>query len=490
MCAGVYKNITKSLIRLDNMEKSMHGKNQDSLVLKTGKDPMDNIYLCFAEKIRVKYGIYRWIDRYSSLVFRHMGTLFNEASSVNNSITKKYINYLQSYKSVFNLTANKIQQTHISNEKQLSISQNLSNNMQLHKNIYLELKQLNNQELNRIESKSYSTNEFFNRFVNIQKEKQSSNTSFKQAPVGSEKVKSEELRYMEQQQRQQQQYTYVKRAANEPSVKLQTVEKQTVGVDLHYHINPDNEREAQDSVTIKTNTVESSYTESKALEQQKVSKSEYVSSHMQLNQKIFTEALHQNTLYINTIKLIQRVLKTEDRNILLSKKGVIHKKDEAFSEIIENETKSKRLVELVRSMTAKLSETNLQTLDIPLRLNNIKIPAPVSHFKLRQMVKNKDFTMVFRNTKLSEAREAINTSEDNALILLKTPKQITADTSEQQLCEDQPVRKETLSRTFTRDKENKSIKNIGADEINLLADRVYKILEKRIEIRKDRRGLR
>ena len=53
------------------------------------------------------------------------------------------------------------------------------------------------------------------------------------------------------------------------------------------------------------------------------------------------------------------------------------------------------------------------------------------------------------------------------------------------------IEKETYSRTFFNEpKENKSFKTMNADEINFLADKVYKVIEKRIEIRKDRRGLR
>lgn len=49
--------------------------------------------------------------------------------------------------------------------------------------------------------------------------------------------------------------------------------------------------------------------------------------------------------------------------------------------------------------------------------------------------------------------------------------------------------KEAASRTLTSPKQAKVINNIGPKEMNLLAERVFKILEKRIVIQKDRRGL-
>lgn len=43
--------------------------------------------------------------------------------------------------------------------------------------------------------------------------------------------------------------------------------------------------------------------------------------------------------------------------------------------------------------------------------------------------------------------------------------------------------------TYTAPKQNRDVRNIGSKEMNLLAERVFKILEKRIVIQRDRRGL-
>ena len=51
-----------------------------------------------------------------------------------------------------------------------------------------------------------------------------------------------------------------------------------------------------------------------------------------------------------------------------------------------------------------------------------------------------------------------------------------------------PVEKDINTKIFTASKHQKSINEMGTEEINLLADRVFKVLEKRIVIQKDRRG--
>lgn len=50
--------------------------------------------------------------------------------------------------------------------------------------------------------------------------------------------------------------------------------------------------------------------------------------------------------------------------------------------------------------------------------------------------------------------------------------------------------KEVYAKAFTPQKPDKKLKSPGAEEVNMLAEKVFKIIEKRLAIQKDRRGLR
>jgi hypothetical protein len=518
------------------MKRSMNSKIQINPVLKIGKGPTDNIYLHLVEKIQVKYGISRWIDKFPELVFRHMWMKFNENPTDNNGIIKNYTNYLEIYKSVFNLTAKTIKQLQTQSKQQLPLSLNLPDNIQWNKNIYLRLKQENNREVNRLESKNPSVNETFGISAGMEKEwpnigrtiilnslnnaklsqhtlvntyktivnrvepnlEVSMDSPLRNTLAGSIKVQLDIPPHMELQRK----IEFEKRADNEPE-KVNGKIGQTVGVGIHYHKNPDNDMATSESILTKANTTEGPNMDKQVLQQQRNNKEGY-SRQVLLKKNIPVEALPQISSQINPLKLI---LKVGDRNIVSSEKGVIQRNHEFFSETIKKEAYSPKFGGLIKSVVSQTLGINLQGLDTPLQSKNTSrfikdfyieniIPGsraqlmPEVYTKMAVKVQEKDAIRVLTYRAGDKISETMKTYKDSGLTYLKAPKKETRDSSAQQLNEVPPIEKEAHSRTFTEAKENRNFKDIEADEINLLADRVFKVIEKRIEIGKDRRGLR
>lgn len=89
-----------------------------------------------------------------------------------------------------------------------------------------------------------------------------------------------------------------------------------------------------------------------------------------------------------------------------------------------------------------------------------------------------------------QKKKYFNENDNNSLTLFKPNKQDTASESEK----DKTAingNSEVFANTVSSSKSKKiSINDIEAEEVNLLADKILKILERRISIQKDRRGLR
>ncbi len=169
---------------------------------------------------------------------------------------------------------------------------------------------------------------------------------------------------------------------------------------------------------------------------------------------------------------------------------------------------------LKRNMTVKaLRQNNLQFNPVKLTLNSlsqlkdasgftngfhIKNTLNPSYSKLISEVYSKeavkepstDIVRVLRRTPEVKTKGNTEIHDEASLILLKPPKSKIMDEKQQQFQEMKPIEREGYTRTSTISKEDRNFKDIGVDEINLLADRVFKVIEKRMEIRKDRRGIR
>ncbi len=362
----------------------------------------------------------------------------------------------------------------------------------------------------------------------------------RQAPAESTKVGTDKLRYLEQQRErlfenraekksetageriehfirpqstQEQLEASRIQSRNQEIQRFYREETRTTGANLQYHRNPDRERGASERTWIKPNTTESTYSYSQRPQEQTDGKTGYAGLQILLKRNIPVEALLRSSPQINP-KIITKTsplelaVKGGKEGILRNKKGSIRREDMFSSETMKQEVHPDKSSGLTKSAAARVKGINLRTLDVPLQsedasgfenefyINNIihrSSPEFMPALYRGEAAKTQDrnAVRVLSHAPVKNMKEAMGLHKNNGLTFLKTARKETgASDNPPQLQEVQPVRKEPYSRTFTAPKENKEFKDIGTDEINLLADRVFKVLEKRMEIRKDRRGLR
>lgn len=286
-------------------------------------------------------------------------------------------------------------------------------------------------------------------------------------------------------------------------------ETRTTGANLQYHRNPDHERGTSEGIWIKPNTTESTYLHSQRPQEQTDGKTGYDSSQILLKRNISVEALLRSSPQISTkTSPLELAVKGGNEGILRNKKGSTLKKGVFSSKTMKKEVDSDKFSGLVKSTAARMKGINLRTLNVPLQsedasgfenefyINNVihrsspEFMPAVYHGEAAK-TQDRNAIRVLSHAPAKNMKRTMELHKNNGLTFLKTAmKETGASDNPPQLQEVQPVRKEPYSRTFTAPKENKEVKDIGTDEINLLADRVFKVLEKRMEIRKDRRGLR
>lgn len=457
----------------------MHSKIHVNPVLKTGQGLVDNIYLCFVQKIQAKYGVLRWMDKFPTLTFKNMWMLLNEAPIDNNRVIKNYTNYLEINRPVFNLETKIIEKLQTERKKQLTFSQSLPQYRQLNKNIYLERKRENSWDTNKVENKSSSVNNFFSRSAERAKEclsaggaiilnsLNSANFSqhiivktygdlrnkvfpLKQALAEDRKLELSKPQYMELEQRQ---------------------------------TSEENKRVELDKLQYKELHRKQEYAKRVDNNQEKINEKmgHFIKSHIIKEQ---LEALRIQSQH-------QRSIEEGYRNILFNKKEVVWE----------------RASELINSVSTGMLSFNLKTLEAPIQLKNVNSFAedfnikrtvyhrtstliPEVYNEAIIKVQDSDNTNILRYSKGNKTREPMEIFKNSDLTFLKPPKKEVRDSSDSEVHQERPVEKEAYSRTYIAPTKKRNFKDIEADEINLLADRVFKVLEKRIEIRKDRRGMR
>jgi len=94
-------------------------------------------------------------------------------------------------------------------------------------------------------------------------------------------------------------------------------------------------------------------------------------------------------------------------------------------------------------------------------------------------------------TEKQEIKRLLEKREDDSnLILYKPHKKETAAVTGQMPKDVLISDKEVCAKAGPSSKPNKNITDLETEDVNLLAERVLKVIEKRIAIQKDRRGLR
>lgn len=485
LCTDRFKNMRCNIILNPKLTESIK--------------PMNNLYLDIVNKIKSKYEICRWNDRFLKLTFRNMWLLQNEGFT-NKTLINKYINSLEIYKTVTNIDGRLLRQIYSRDKEVLDLPKILIPNM-----IFKESTKIKNgekiyKELDREGNQKLTLNKIYEIYFDIKRK----NIDLRKNNILNhlETINSLNL---------EQNNKYEKMIINDVwasiNKNISGIHSETIKRIRYLSLN-------RKQYNVKTIYINDNKFNTELIQSLNNRLQHFNTTNN--NMKILGRQFIKNYKYKNrndnaSHTSVIRHEKLDDlqlSTILNGKRNNIDTTYELFLSRMNREDHFYNIKRLLKNIEVKQGRFKSIDINIPLNLMDINSLTKkiylknIKHLTNSQLVEDKHNKLIlnaqsedklrifYDRTKVIKS-ENIKRYKNNTMTHLKHSKKETKDSAIVETKEVRPTEKEVYSRTFLAEsKENRSFSDIDINEINILADRVFKVIEKRIEIRKDRRGVR
>lgn len=489
------------------MEKNNGCKIVISPKLLEIRRPMNDSYLDLVNKIKLKYEIYRWSNRLFKLTLRNMLLPYNDGFT-NKVFINKYINSLEMYKAITKIDGKVLKQIYDRDKEGLKLPKSTVTNMIFKENTTTRLGEKTYKELDREGNKKLTLNKIYEIYFEIERKNidllknnilnhleniyllnVTQNNAYKKIILKDAKTSiNKSISKINAEATKKTSYLLLDR--KQYKEKIVSKNKGQFGGEIIQSL---------DKGLQKFNTVNNNmYVWGRRF----VKNYKYQNRNDGVSQNIVVSNVRFNNSKLHSI--LTNDITSNDRNYeyFLSK---VHKKDycntkKAFKNIVTNQSIVKlrygniplNLMDI--SNIRNLMDISSLTKEFYLKNINRLFKSQLVEDKYTKLVLNaqsEDKLRIFYDRTRAIKSENIKIYKNNTMTHLNHNKKEKRDSSGNETKEVKPIEKESYSRTFlSESKENRSFSNIDINEINILADRVFKVIEKRIEIRKDRRGVR